>query len=76
MSSWLRAAHVDHVIKTVGPDHVGIGLDLGGARSCVLKDAGGYPELIAAVKQVTTAENVRKIAGENWLHVLDAVMPS
>lgn len=70
------AAHVDHVIKTVGPDHVGIGLDLGGARSCVLKDAGGYPELIAAVKRVTTAENVRKIAGENWLHVLDAVMTS
>jgi membrane dipeptidase len=42
----------------------------------VVKDASGYPELIAAVKRITTVENVRKIAGENWLRVLDAVMTS
>jgi microsomal dipeptidase-like Zn-dependent dipeptidase len=29
------AAHAGHVIDTVGPDHVGIGLDLGGRGSCV-----------------------------------------
>jgi membrane dipeptidase len=66
------AAHPRHVIETVGPDHVGIGLDLVGGRSCVPKDADGYPDLIAALERVTTADNVTKIAGQNWLRVLEA----
>ena len=37
------AAHVHHVIESVGADHVGIGLDLVGGRSCVRPDADGYP---------------------------------
>ena len=66
------AAHVDHVIKIVGPDHVGIGPDFAGSRSCVLKDTSGHPELIAAVTRIRTADNVRKIAEDNSLRVLDA----
>ena len=66
--------HVAHVIKVVGAEHVGIGLDLSGGRSCVLKDASGYPELVAAIRRVTTPENLRKISGENWLRVIGAVM--
>ena len=65
------AAQVDHVIKTVGADHVGIGLDLVGGRSAVPKNAGGYPGLVAALNRITTPANVRKICGENWLRVLD-----
>lgn len=65
------AAHVAHVIKTVGADHVGIGLDMTGGRSNVPKDPTGYPALVAALNRITTPENVRKIAGENWLRVLD-----
>jgi membrane dipeptidase len=62
---------VAHVIKVVGADHVdiGIGLDLSGGRSCLFKDASGYPELVAAIQRITTPENLRKISGENWLRL-------
>jgi len=53
-------------VRGVGPDYVGIGLGLTDGRSCVLKDASGHSELVAAVKRITAAKNVRKIAGENW----------
>jgi membrane dipeptidase len=69
------AAHVAHVIRTVGPDHVGIGLDLVAAHSpSVMRNASGYPDLIAALRRVTDGDIVRKVAGENWLRVLDAVL--
>lgn len=64
------AEQVDHVIRTVGADHVGIGLDLVAGRSAVPQDASGYPALLDALKRITTPENVRKIAGQNWLRVL------
>jgi membrane dipeptidase len=64
------AEQVDHVIKTVGADHVGIGLDLVAGRSAIPQDASGYPVLLEALKRLTSPENVRKIAGENWLRVL------
>jgi membrane dipeptidase len=40
-------------------------------RSGVPANAGGYGELVAALKRITSSQNVRKIAGENWLRVLD-----
>jgi membrane dipeptidase len=64
------AEQVDHVIRTVGVDHVGIGLDLVAGRSAIPQDASGYPVLLEALRRITTPENVRKIAGENWLRVL------
>lgn len=66
------AAHVDHVIRLVGADHVAIGLDMTGGRSGVPEHAGGYADLLRALRRITTAENVRKIAGENWMRVLEA----
>lgn len=69
------AAHVAHVIRTVRPDHVGIGLDLAAAHSpSVMHNASGYPDLIAALRRVTDADTVFKVASENWLRVLDAVL--
>jgi membrane dipeptidase len=70
------AEHVDYVIKTVGADHVAIGLDMVGGRSAVAKNASGYTDLVAALDRVTTVENVRKIAGENWFRVLDQAKAS
>ncbi len=64
------AAHVDYVIKLVGPDHVAIGLDMVAGRSSVPPDPSGYPDLIVALKRITAPENVRKILGENWMRVL------
>ena len=65
------AEHVDYVIKLVGADHVAIGLDMAGGRSGAPKNASGYPELVAALDRITTPANVKKIAGENWLRVLE-----
>jgi membrane dipeptidase len=65
------AEHVDYVIKTVGPEHVAIGLDLTDGRSLVPQNASGYTDLVAALNRITTPENVRKIAGENWFRVLN-----
>ena len=52
VGEWLE--HVDHVIKLVGVDHVAIGLDLAGARSAVPSNSGGYGDLVAGLKRVTT----------------------
>lgn len=64
------AEQVDYVIKTVGADHVGLGLDLVAGRSAVPPTPAGYPDLLAALRRITSETNVRKIAGENWLRVL------
>lgn len=68
------ASHVAHVIDVAGPGHVGIGLDLAAAHHPnVIGNASGYPGLITALRRITSEENVRKVAGENWLRVLGAV---
>jgi membrane dipeptidase len=64
------AEHVDYVIRLVGADHVAVGLDMVAGRSSVPADPTGYPDLLAALRKITTPENVRKIAGENWMRVL------
>jgi membrane dipeptidase len=64
------AEHADYIIKLVGPDHVAVGLDMVAGRSSVPADPSGYPDLITALKKITTPENVRKIVGENWMRVL------
>jgi membrane dipeptidase len=67
------AQQVDHVISLVGPEHVGIGLDMFGGRSGVPADASGYPLLVEAIGRVTTPKNVELVIGENWLRVLEQV---
>jgi membrane dipeptidase len=57
------AEHVDYVIKTVGADHVAIGLDMVAGRSAVPKNASGYTDLVAALNKIATPEKVRKITG-------------
>jgi membrane dipeptidase len=67
------AQQVEHVINLVGPEHVGIGLDMFGGRSGVPQDASGYPLLVEAIGRVTTPRNVDLVIGENWLRVLEQV---
>jgi membrane dipeptidase len=67
------AQQVDHVIHLVGPEHVGIGLDMFGGRSGVPANASGYPLLVDAIGRVTARKNVELITGENWLRVLEQV---
>ena len=61
--------HIDYVIKLVGADHVAIGLDMVNGRTSIPADPTGYPDLIAAIRKLTTPENARKILGENWMRV-------
>ena len=70
------AQQVDHVISLVGPEHVGIGLDMFGGRSGVPANASGYPLLVDAIERITTKKNVELVTGENWLRVLEQVQGS
>ena len=69
------ADHIDHVAKVAGHDHVGIGGDFDGIPDTPkgLENVGTYPALFAELaRRGWTDENLRKLAGENFLRVLKA----
>ncbi|MSS70182.1 MAG: membrane dipeptidase [Candidatus Latescibacteria bacterium] len=62
--------HIDHAVKLVGPDHVGIGSDFDGGGTA-LKDATAFPRITEGLLNRGYSEgDVRKILGENHLRVL------
>jgi membrane dipeptidase len=69
-------AHIDHVVKVAGIDHVGIGSDFDGISSVPagLEDVSKMPYLTAALLRKGYKEaDLRKILGGNHLRVLRAV---
>ena len=69
------ADHVDHVARTAGHDHVGIGGDLDGIPSTVegLDGVDGYPLLFAELIQRGWSDrNLAKLAGGNVLRAIRA----
>jgi membrane dipeptidase len=67
------ADHIDHVRKTAGIDHVGLGGDFDGITSVVvgLEDVSTYPALLAElIRRGYTDEDIRKIAARNILRVM------
>ena len=69
------ADHVDHVAKVAGYNHVGIGGDFDGVSDLPagLENVSTYPALFAELaRRGWTDENLRKLAGENFLRVLKA----
>lgn len=66
-------AHIDHVVKLVGIDYVGIGSDFDGVGDTLpvgLEDVSKYPNLIyGLLKAGYSDEDIRKICGENLLRV-------
>ena len=66
-------AHIDHVVKLVGIDHVGIGSDYDGVGDSLptgLKDVSQFPNLFKALlEKGYSEEDVLKIAGDNVLRV-------
>jgi membrane dipeptidase len=67
------ADHIDHVKKTAGIDHVGLGGDFDGITSVVvgLEDVSTYPALLAElIRRGYTDEDIRKIAARNILRVM------
>jgi membrane dipeptidase len=69
------AEHIDHAVKVVGADHVGLGSDFDGATMPFgMEDASKLPAITdALVKKGYSDRDVHKILGGNMLRVMEAV---
>jgi membrane dipeptidase len=67
--------HIDHAVKLVGADHVGLGSDFDGANMPFgMEDASDLPKITGALLQKGYSEgDVKKILGENTLRVMTEV---
>ena len=73
--SWTEIVdHIDHAVKLVGADHVGLGSDFDGANMPEgMEDATHLPQITdALLKKGYSEADIRKILGENTLRVLAA----
>lgn len=72
------ADHIDHVVRLVGVDHVGIGSDYDGVGDSLplgLKDVSTYPNLIAELlKRGYSAGDIEKICYKNVFRVWNEVI--
>ena len=71
--SWEKIIeHIDHVVKLVGPDHVGLGSDFDGAdMPDGLQDCSKLPKITEALlRKGYSEEDIRKILGGNILRVM------
>src|SRR5580704_317026 len=66
--------HIDHAVKLVGADHVGLGSDFDGANMPEgLEDASKLPKVTEALMRKGYSDaDIRKILGENTLRVMEA----
>jgi membrane dipeptidase len=72
--SWERVIdHIDHAVKLVGADHVGLGSDFDGAdMPDGLEDCSKLPKITDALLRKGYSDgDVRKILGENTLRVME-----
>ncbi len=71
-------AHIDHVAKVAGVDHVGIGSDFDGIQNDVpkgLEDASKMPAVAAALRKRGYSEaDVEKIMVGNFLRIMKQVI--
>ena len=67
--------HIDHSVKVVGADHVGLGSDFDGANMPYgMEDATKLPKITEALLQKGYSEgDVKKILGENTLRLMTEV---
>lgn len=72
-ANWdLIVDHIDHVVKLVGPDHVGLGSDFDGASMPIgMEDCTKLPQITDALLKKGYAEaDIEKILGGNLLRVM------
>ncbi len=72
--SWERIVdHIDHAVKLVGADHVGLGSDFDGATMPEgMEDASKLPKITEALLRKGYSEaDIRKILGGNTLRVME-----
>lgn len=67
---------IDHAVKVMGPDHVGVGSDFDGVSGMTpkgLEDVSKYPTLVKGMIEMGYSDaDIRKVMGENLLRVLRA----
>ena len=74
-TSWEKIVdHIDHAVKLVGAEHVGLGSDFDGAfMPAGMDDCTMLPKITAALLAKGYGEkDVRNILGENVLRVMEA----
>ena len=72
--SWERIIdHIDHAVKLVGADHVGLGSDFDGASMPEgMEDASKLPQITEALMRKGYSDgDIRKILGGNLLRVME-----
>jgi len=72
--SWEKIIdHIDHAVKLVGADHVGLGSDFDGASMPEgMEDASKLPKITEALmRKGYSDEDIRKILGGNLLRVME-----
>jgi membrane dipeptidase len=72
--SWQRIIeHIDHAVKLVGADHVGLGSDFDGADMPEgMEDCSHLPKITQALLDKGYSDrDIRKILGENTLRILE-----
>jgi membrane dipeptidase len=70
--------HIDHIVKLVGADHVGIGSDFDGIGSTPigLEDVSKMVNITRGlVHRGYSDEDIIKILGGNYLRVFQQIMP-
>jgi len=74
-TSWEKIVdHIDHAVKLVGADHVGLGSDFDGAvMPTGMEDCSMLPKITAALLARGYSEKaIRDILGENVLRIMEA----
>ena len=69
------ADHIDHIVRRIGIDHVGIGADFDGMETTTegMPDVSGYPALFTELARRGYGQaDLEKIASRNTLRVLKA----
>ena len=72
--SWERIInHIDHVVKLVGPEHVGLGSDFDGATMPEgMEDCSKLPKITEAlIRKGYSDRDIRNILGGNLLRVME-----
>jgi membrane dipeptidase len=68
--------HIDHAVKTIGADHVGIGSDFDGVSGMVpggVEDVSKYPMVAKGLIDLGYSDaDIRKIMGDNLMRVMRA----
>jgi membrane dipeptidase len=73
--SWEKIVeHIDHAVKLVGPDHVGLGSDFDGANMPEgMEDCSKLPKITEALlRKGYSEEDIRKILGGNTIRLMAA----